>query len=209
LRQALVNVDLVLILLVALVAQFGLGMLQSTFALFGEAVLFKGYSDEATNLGIGLLLATVGIGQFITQAVLIRPLVRRFGESRLVVFGNVIRALGLVSFAVSSSPWIAAIGGLMFAIGSGLTNPPLQTLATRAVTPDQRGSVLGIVQSSISLATIVSTAIAGLIFAFNPTAPFLAGAGLTTLALIPALVLVRRFRNGVHARPPQDVPVER
>jgi len=49
---------------------------QSTFALFGEAVLFAGFAERATNIGIGLLLTTVGLAQFFTQAVLLPRMIK-------------------------------------------------------------------------------------------------------------------------------------
>ncbi|HZD56934.1 MAG TPA: MFS transporter [Anaerolineales bacterium] len=190
------NFPLVLILVVAFVGQFGLGMLQSTFALFSSAVLFRGYSEQATNLGVGLLLAVVGVGQFVTQVRLIGPLKRRFGDARLVILGTTIRSVGFVIFALIMTPWLGAIGGLFFAVGMGLMMPPLQSLATRTVDETIRGGVLGLYQSSVSLATILSTAIAGVIFSVQPTLPYWIGAALSLAVLIPAIVLLRLSTQG-------------
>jgi MFS transporter, DHA1 family, tetracycline resistance protein len=190
------NLPLVLILIVAFVGQFGMGMLQSTFALFSDAVLFRGYSDEATNLGVGILLAVVGMGQFITQVRLIGPLKRRFGDTRLVILGTTIRAAGLLIFAIVVTPLAGGFASLIFAVGMGLMMPPLQSLATRTVDETIRGSVLGVYQSSVSLATIISTAIAGVIFAIQPALPYWIGAGLSLVVLIPAFVLLRLSTKG-------------
>lgn len=190
------NIPLVLILIVAFVGQFGMGMLQSTFALFSDAVLFQGYSDEATNLGVGILLAIVGIGQFITQVRLIGPLKRRFGDTRLVILGTTIRSAGLFIFAIVVTPLAGGLASLLFAVGMGLMMPPLQSLATRTVDETIRGSVLGVYQSSVSLATIISTAIAGVIFAVRPALPYWIGAGLSLIVLIPAFVLLRLSMKG-------------
>lgn len=190
------NYPLVLILIVGFIGQFGLGMLQSTFALFADAVIFRGYSEEVINLGVGLLLAVVGIGQFITQARLIGPLKRRFGDTRLVMMGTTIRSAGLLAFALALSPWIGALGALLFAVGMGLMMPPLQSLATRTVDESIRGSVLGIYQSSVSLATIISTAVAGVIYAVQPSLPYWIGAALSLAVLLPAMMLLRLSKKG-------------
>ncbi|MBP1703797.1 MAG: tetracycline resistance efflux pump [Chloroflexi bacterium] len=163
------NTPLLMILAVGFIGQFGLGMVQATFALYAATVLFRGTSINTTNLGIGLLLAMVGLGQFVTQTWLIRPLKERFGDARLVILGNLLRAAALVIYAVVVSPWLAALGSLFFAVGMGLTMPPLQTLATRTVDETQRGGVLGVFQSAVSLAIILSTAIAGVIFSAGAT----------------------------------------
>lgn len=189
------NPSLMLILTVGFIAQFGMGMVQATFALYAAAVLFRGAEANATNLGIGLLLAAVGFGQFITQTWLIRPLKKRIGDARLVIVGTVLRAIAMAIFAIARSPMVAVIGSLLFAIGTGLTMPPLQTLATRTVDEKLRGGVLGVFQSSLSLAIIFSTAIAGLIFSVGPTLPYWAGAVLSLVAIPPALGVLRRVRQ--------------
>lgn len=190
------NLPLTLILVVGFVGQFGLGMLQATFALYGDAVLFADRSPEVASLGVGLLLAVVGSAQFITQTWLIRPLKRRYGDARLVILGTVVRSIGLAILAAIASPWLAGLACLFIAAGMGLMMPPLQSLATRTVTDTVRGGVLGVFQSGVSLAIIISTAIAGAIFAVEPAMPFWIGAVLSLLVVIPALFILKLARQG-------------
>jgi len=189
------NYPLVLILIVAFVGQFGFGMLQSTFALYGSAVLFRAYSEQATNLGVGLLLAVVGLGQFVTQTRLIGPLKRRFGDALLVIQGALLRMVGMAILAAVASPWPAAVSCIFFAVGGGLMMPPLQSLATSTVAETNRGGVLGVYQSSASLAIIFSTAIAGAIFSLNPSLPYWIGAALSLVVVLPAGVVLRLSRQ--------------
>jgi MFS family permease len=83
--------------------------------------------------------------------------------------------------------------------------PPLQSLATRTVDETVRGGVLGIYQSAVSLATIISTAVAGLIFSVHPTMPYWVAASLSFLLIFPGLALPR-IMQGNGARPPGDRP---
>jgi DHA1 family tetracycline resistance protein-like MFS transporter len=186
------NRSLLLILLVAFVAQFGLGLMQSTFALYGEAVFFRGRSQEATTLGVGLLLAAFGLGQFTTQALLLRPALRRFGEYRLIIFGDTLRFLGLFGYALITSPWLAAVGSICFAFGTGVMMPSLQSVSTRTVADEVRGGVLGLYQSTLSLSIIISSAIAGVLFAIDPQLPYWLGGSLGVVALLPAVLLWQR-----------------
>ncbi|HRJ45567.1 MAG TPA: MFS transporter, partial [Caldilineaceae bacterium] len=117
------NGPLLAILGIAFVGQFSLGMLQSTFALYGEAVLFQNYSEDATNIGIGLLLTVVGAAQFFTQTWLLRRLLRRYPETWLVILGSILRAVGGFIFAVITTPWLGPFGSLFFATGIGITMP--------------------------------------------------------------------------------------
>jgi MFS transporter, DHA1 family, tetracycline resistance protein len=190
------NPTLLLILLIAFMGQFSMGLLHATFALFGEAVLFADFSQSMVNLGIGILLTLVGIGQVFTQMWLLPRALKRFHETRLVVVGSFARAVGLLIFAALATPLLGGVAAIMFAIGVGLMMPPLQSLTTVSVADELRGGVLGVYQSSISLATIVSTAVAGVIFALNPAYPYWFGGGLSLLALLPALLLARRMGNG-------------
>lgn len=199
LRDALANRSLLLVLLVALAGQFAFGMLQATYALFGDEVLFVGQPDDVVTQQVAYLLSVVGVAQFATQVFLLRRAVARLGETWLVVVGLLVRMVGLVVFALSRNFGQAALASLFFALGNGLLMPPLQTLATLAVDDADRGGALGLYQSSISLATIFSTGVAGLIFAWQPAAPYWFGAALSLLVVAPALLLVRRWGYGVAA----------
>lgn len=191
-RTAVGNRPLQLVLLIGFIGQFGFGMLQSTFALYGEARIFAGYPERVVKLAIGLLLSVVGVTQFVTQAALLRPLLRKLGEARLISVGLLARALGMALFAWWGTPPAAALGGVLFALGMGVIMPPLQSLATLSVADDGRGAALGLFQSAASLAIIFSTALAGTFFSIAPPLPYWIGGALSLVALLPVLILVRR-----------------
>jgi DHA1 family tetracycline resistance protein-like MFS transporter len=190
------NTALVLVLLVGFGAQFSFSLFQSTFSLFSEAVLFDGYSKQETHLGIGILLSAVGIGQFVTQLVLIQPLVRRLGERWMVILGTGLRAFGVLSMTVLTSPWLVGpVSLLTFAVGSGIMMPSLQSLATTSAADEIRGGVLGVYQSATSLGIILGSALAGVLFGIAPTMPFLVGGTLFVLMLMPGFALLRYGRR--------------
>jgi DHA1 family tetracycline resistance protein-like MFS transporter len=62
-RTALGNRPLMYTLSIVFMVQFSLGLLMATFALFGQAVLF----DTSVELGVGVLLAVLGLSQILTQ----------------------------------------------------------------------------------------------------------------------------------------------
>ena len=203
------NFPLLLILFVVFIGQFGFGLLASTFALYGEAVLFAGKSEDTASLGIGLLLAVFGLFQFLTQLFLLQPLVRRFGDAPLVVGGAIGRGIASFIFAIVTSPWLAAFGNISFSIGSGILMPTTQSLATNTVDDEYRGGVLGLYQSSVSLAVIFGTALGGTLFAISPTVPYWVGGILLIFAAIPASYLVRWSHSSSKAEaesPPAPVP---
>jgi DHA1 family tetracycline resistance protein-like MFS transporter len=190
------NTPLLLILLVAFVGQSALGLLQATFALYTDAILFEGYSPRAATLGVGLLLGVFGLTQFSTQTFLLRRFLQRFGEYRLVILGNVLRMTGSFIFAMAATPVLGATGSVFFAMGVGLMMPPLQSLATGTVDDEVRGGVLGLYQSTLSLSIIISTAVGGLLFAMVVTLPYWVAGVMAALAIIPSVVLYLRYGQG-------------
>jgi DHA1 family tetracycline resistance protein-like MFS transporter len=199
--DVIANFPLVLILSIVFVGQFVMGVVQSTFALYGGAVIFAAYSDQVTNIGVGLLLTTVGLSQFLTQMFLLKRLLKRFGESKLVIIGNLLRALAMIVYAMATSPWIGVVGSILFAVGMGLMMPSLQSLATHTVADELRGGVLGIYQSTMSLATIFGTASGGIMFAMGATTPYWIGGLLGIVSILPAIVLLRQPGLGFQEEP--------
>ncbi|MBK8433379.1 MAG: MFS transporter [Chloroflexi bacterium] len=195
------NYFLMVVLLVVFVGQFGLGLLQSTFALYGGAVLFADATPEVTDLGIGLLLSVVGLTQVFTQSLVLPRLTRRYADTTLIVAGALIRTIGLTIFAIVTSPWLGGFGSFFFALGMGVMMPPLQAYTTHVVADELRGGVLGLYQSAVSLATIFSTALGGLLFAISPTTPYWLAAGLSLIAIIPVVTLLRQPVVAVSHKP--------
>lgn len=202
------NVPLVAVLVVTFIAQFGFGLLIAVFALYSEAVIFAGYDPSTINFGVGLLLAVVGFGQFITQMVILPKVLERFSDPMIVMIGGFFRGLSMFLFAVALEPVLGGVASAFFAVGSGLMMPPLQSLTTKTVSRDSRGAILGVYQSVISLAVIISTAIGGAIFEIDPTVPFWVGGVLFWLSLLPGVFLWNWSRKRKQKQKNDDLAVQ-
>lgn len=189
------NIPLVAVLVVTFVAQFGLGLLISTFALFYDAVIFADLDDASVSLAVGAILALFGIVQVLTQLAVLPRVIARFSDTVIVLFGALLRGTSMFILAVALGPLLAALSTIIFSVGNSLMMPPLQSLTTKMVPPDQRGAILGIYQSVINLAVIFSTAIAGSLFALNPASPYWLSGTLFWLSLLPGLFLWRWSRR--------------
>jgi DHA1 family tetracycline resistance protein-like MFS transporter len=200
--DVLANRALQIILLIGFAAQFSIALLQSSIVLFAAQELFRGQPERTVNIGVGLLLTAIGIGQFFTQMVLVRPAVQRFGERRLVFYGAFLRGAGMLSIALFLSPWL--VGGVsltLIAIASGLMMPSLQALATTSARKEIVGAVLGTYNAATSLGIITGTALGGALFDVQSRLPFIV-AGLVLLATtIPAWFLMRRGPSRIEAAP--------
>ena len=183
------NVPLLAVMSVSFVSRFGFGLLIGTFALFAEAVLFAGEDFAAVSLGVGLLLMVVGVGQFVTQIVILPAALRRLGDPAIVILGGVARAIGMFTLALATEPLLGSVSMVAFALGSGLLLPALQSLVTRTVAQELRGAILGAHQSVMSLGVIIATAVSGGLFALDPALPNWIGGILICLALLPAAFL--------------------
>jgi DHA1 family tetracycline resistance protein-like MFS transporter len=165
--------------------------MEQTFRLFTADGF--GMSDAAT----GHIFAVVGIVGVIVQAGLVRRLVPRLGEARLVQWGLAIQSgafalLGLsTAFGAARVIALYASAGLI-ALGNGLTTPTLPAFASRRATATTQGLTLGALQSAAALARAAGPLVGGALYAaIDPRAPYLVGAaGL----LAAALLAVARLR---------------
>jgi predicted MFS family arabinose efflux permease len=194
----------VLVMIVGFGIQFSSMLFFSTFAFFGEDVLFRGFDPQQTSLGIGILIGFVGLGQIMTQFLVLKRLLRRLIEGKIVIIGTLAYGCALLILMTVGSPWLAAPVMALLAIGSGIANPSLQSLATGTVDDELRGGVLGVLQSSSSLAMIAGTALAGSLFAVSARFPMIIGGVVSLLLVLPALYLQR---NQMRRKLTADVPV--
>jgi DHA1 family tetracycline resistance protein-like MFS transporter len=187
--ELIANVPLMALLIVSFISRFGMGLLIGTFALFAEEVLFSSQDFAVVSLGVGLMLMVVGIGQFLTQIFILPAALKRYSDPLIVLFGAVARAISMFLLAIATEPIIGTLSLAIFALGSGLLFPPLQSLLTKTVAKELRGAVLGLNQSVMNLGVIISTAVAGTLFALHPAVPNWLGGLLYCLALLPGVFL--------------------
>ncbi|GAB5489786.1 MAG: tetracycline resistance MFS efflux pump [Phototrophicaceae bacterium] len=188
------NTPLVGILVISFGAQLAFSMLQSTFSLFGEAVLFVDNPEQA-ELGIGILFAMVGVGQIVTQGFVLRRISDRFGDGGVVLTGAIIRSISMFVLVIIAVPISAGLALFLFAVGTGLQMPALQSIITNTVPVNQRGSVMGLYQSAVSLSIIVGSAIAGVLFEIDPITPYVLGGVVFAIMVIPSYYLMKWNRQ--------------
>lgn len=193
LRTLLANGALVTILLIGFFGVLAFSALQSTYALYANHVIFARTPSRWVNLYIGLLLTFLGVCTVITQLWLLRPLVRRVGQRALVLIGQICVALAMFGTAFVMGPAMAVALLAPLAFGQGISDPNLQALVTRFGSERTRGQLLGIFQSSRSLAFIFGPIWAGFVFErIRPQATYMVAAGLLLIAASFAALLLRQ-----------------
>ncbi len=144
---------------------------------------------------IGIFFFVVGLVDIITQGFLSGKLIPKFGELKLVLAGLAFTGIAyvwnslLVFFPVTI---LAFIGVIIFAFGSGLIEPALGGLISRAAGPKQQGRVQGANQSLQSLTRMTGPLIAAYLYSFAPNLPYLTCAVLSLIAII-YVVSKRKF----------------
>jgi len=181
-----------LILFVAFGSQFAFFSFQTVYVLWAERLIFPGLSQAVVQQAIGAILTFVGVCGIVTQFWLVGPWVRRFGEKKLVVGGNLSRAAAFAAMALSPALIVVVLAIPFLAIGGGVALPALIALLTYAAPPGQRGQVIGLHQSVAAIGSILGPVLSGFLFQnVGPNAPMLAAATLMGLTVLIGLNIFR------------------
>jgi MFS transporter, DHA1 family, tetracycline resistance protein len=129
-------------------------------------VLYSAYRYGWDEKAVGLALAGVGISSALVQGALVGPLVRRFGERRVMIGGLLAGTAGfmLYAFAPTGIWFVAAIPivGLW-----GLAGPTSQGIMTRAVGGSAQGELQGAMGSLAGIATVIGPTLFATVFAWS------------------------------------------
>ena len=140
---------------------------------------------------IGLSLGIYGVSYALGQALLVGPMIRRWGEHRAAHYGMWVDVVTLMALGLVTSPVIVLILTPITALGGAVT-PALQALASRAAPADAQGEVQGVLASLNAVAMIASPLIMTGTFhhftrpgaePYAPGAPFLLASVLMMLCL--------------------------
>lgn len=194
LSELLKERTIVLLLAVTFFSTLAFSALPATFALYANDVLFAGtIAPDRVQLAIGLMLTLHGLLTVITQVGLLQPLVKRLGEQRLLVVGDLSLFAAMLGVGLATSPVLAALAFAPFAFGQGVTQPSLQSLMTRFGQRGAGGRLLGYYQAARSLALIFGPVWSGFAYGqISPRSVYLGGAVIMIAATALALFLMRR-----------------
>lgn len=202
LRRALANGELLRILALYFIFTVAFAAMQPTFPLFGAERF--GLTERA----VGYLFAFLGLVSAIMQGGLVRRLVPRFGEVRLIRACGLpfIGGLALIALAPRTGWLLVALA--LLAVGFGGTLPSVQSLLSQVAPEAIQGGILGVGQSVGSAARIAGPILAG--WAFDDLGiawPYLLGAAVALLAFLVAFAIRQPDSGAGEAGPP--VPVAR
>ncbi|MFS8085651.1 MAG: TCR/Tet family MFS transporter [Acidobacteriota bacterium] len=164
----------------------------SQFSLNSTFVLFADYRFQWGAQEVGYTLALMGLFSGLVQAVLLRKLVPRFGERRLMLAGMLFGIGAFVTFGISTNSSVFLLGMPLLALW-GLCGPSTQSLMTQQVDPTEQGRLQGAISSLAGLAMIIGPILFSQVFAASiaadagydlPGAAFLLSAALVAVGVV-------------------------
>ncbi len=160
--------------------------LEGTFSLFLERRMH--WDAERSAYAFALL----GFVSALIQGGLIRRLVPKFGEARLILFGLGIVALGLAAMAGVSGLGTLIGAIILVGIGQGLSSPSIQGLLSRITPSSEQGAVFGTLVSAQTLARTLNYPIANILLErFGESAPYWEAAAVAGVTLLIAIGVLR------------------
>jgi len=165
-------------------------------ATFGGSSLFSmlGYyamdRAGASPSQVGAMFTAFGLGSVFTQAGLVGPIARRWGEARGIMLGFGFGALGFLSVSTTGSVPSMTLAVGLTSVAMALIRPSLAALNSRLTTTGF-GTSLGLQSAFDSLGRSLGPLWAGGIYEVAPFAPFAAAAGVYAIAAAAALSLPR------------------
>ena len=167
----------------------GFAMMTTNYALFTHERF--GY-NQAQN---GYVFAFIGIIGALVQGGLLRRLVKTQSEKSLAILGVALLILGMAYLPLVHTLTTLLIATATIGIGNSFVTPTLNGLASRSAERTWQGRVIGLMQSSGSLARCLAPALAGWLLAMDVghsyygRTPFWVATGVLCIGLIITLQL--------------------
>lgn len=168
--------------------------------LFSTWALYTAHRYEWSTTAVGISLMFSGLVSGVVQAVLVRKIVPKLGETRAVVVGMTISCGAQLCYGLATQGWMIYAVMLVGAF-AGIAGPALQSYITKHVPANEQGAVQGVFGGLQSLAGIPAPFIATWSFGWAiaperrwhvPGIAFFEAAALIVVALVLA---VRTFRQ--------------
>jgi DHA1 family tetracycline resistance protein-like MFS transporter len=178
-RRAFSRELVAVLILIYFVLTFAFANFEALFSVF----ISKKFSYDVREgdwffLFLGLVVASV-------QGGMIGRLVKAFGEKALILYGGILLAasLAFIPFANGMVALLVTLVGL--GIGQGVNRSSIMGLISQNIDSHEQGAILGVAQSSTSLARILGPIAGGLMFDhFGRAIPFVASGILVVLILL-------------------------
>lgn len=151
--------------LVVLALAFGFNF----FTQFFQVFLIDRFA--ATRSQLGIVLSYLGVWSILTQALLVRPVSRRFASRRILPVTLLLLAASFPALLTVHRLWLLFPVMIFIPVFHGLSSPNLTALVCGLAGPERQGEMLGINQSVMAVAQIMPPLVGGYIAGHDSTLP--------------------------------------
>jgi DHA1 family tetracycline resistance protein-like MFS transporter len=171
-------------------------------ALPATFVLYAGLRYDWDARDVGLVFAAVGVSSAVVQGLVVGPLVRRWGERRVLLAGLACGAVGFCAYGLAPTGALFLASVPVVALW-GLASPAAQGIMTRQVGTSQYGELQGATGAVMGVATMIGPSMFATTFAHfigEGAGLHLPGAAFLLAGLLLAVALL--LASGVTSRSP-------
>lgn len=149
-----------------------------------------------TENTIGFFFTYVGGISVLTRALVLGPMVDRFGEAKLARLGLTLLAIGLMTMPLASNYAMLALAVGLWPLGTAFTFPCVTSMLSQVIEPRERGVYMGTQQTFGGITRSTFPLLAGLAFdQLGIGVPFVA-AGILVVLIIPLTLQLGEVRSG-------------
>jgi MFS family permease len=200
-RKSLSAPDIRKLCLINFLFTVGITQLEATFAFF----MMDRFHYDAKQ--VAYLLVLMAFIMVVVQGGLIRRLVAQFGEKRLLEAGALFLGIAFIAIAYSPTVALLLIPLSLASLGRGISQPSLLSLVSKFAPSQERGGIMGVFQSSASLARVIGPVAAGTLYDIKSPLPFyfasfmllvvlLLGSTISTVKIQSSIIIEEKFPKG-------------
>lgn len=156
-------------LIVVFIASFGLANFETVFGLFVD------HKFGFTPKDIAFIITFGSISGAIVQVTIFGWIINRFGEKRVITVSLLISALFILLAVFAHTFWLIVAVTFVLFLSIDILRPAIGTQMSKFA-DNQQGYVAGLNSAFTSLGNIVGPLIAGVLFDFNISYPYLVAA---------------------------------
>lgn len=171
----------------------------AAFSMFqSNASLLWSEHFQVTEKQNGLIFGFIGICSAIVQGLLIGKFQQKIGLRKLLLLGIPMIAIALLLIPLPSLElfyYCTAFCIVLLAVGNGFITPTVNSLVSIKTAPQNQGKILGLMQSTGSLARAVGPLAAGYLYSKHFTTPYFFAVGLMCIAFYFAFQLMKQIKS--------------
>lgn len=146
------------ILIIFFISSFAMSSMEATFILFMKDKFLWSVKDVSFGF------AYIGLIMIFTQGFLVRKMLPKFGERRVLAIGFTLLTTGFFLIGFGETVFVVALAVTFMALGSALINPSAMGSISVLSSSDEQGQSMGVTQSLSALGRILGPAIGGYLY---------------------------------------------